>query len=127
MVGIDYGADITPAKQIIADAVPKVEGVESSPPMEILVRELAPSTVNIEVRFWVNSSQCGAFLEITSQPAQAIKEALMQAAIELPTEIYTLEFRNSLTGSLAVQTNPNATLEHPTYGQSSMEGEDFAK
>lgn len=126
MVGIDYGADITPAKQIIADAVPKVEGVESSPPMEILVRELAPSTVNIEVRFWVNSRRL-AFLEITSQPAQAIKEALMQAAIELPTEIYTLEFRNSLTGSLAVQTNPNATLEHPTYGQSSMEGEDFAK
>ena len=94
--------------------------------MEILVRELAPSTVNIEVRFWVNSRRL-AFLEITSQPAQAIKEALMQAAIELPTEIYTLEFRNSLTGSLAVQTNPNATLEHPTYGQSSMEGEDFAK
>lgn len=50
----------------------------------------------------------------------------MQAGIELPTEIHTLEFRNSLTGSLAVQTNPNTTLEHPN-GQRSMEGEDFAK
>jgi small-conductance mechanosensitive channel len=124
-VGIDYGADITTAKQIIADAVAKVEGIEPSPPMEILVRELAPSTVNIEVRFWVNSRRL-AFLEITSQAAQAIKEALMQAGIELPTEIHTLEFRNSLTGSLAVQTNPNTTLEHPN-GQSSIEGEDFAK
>lgn len=92
--------------------------------MEILVRELAPSTVKIEVRFWVNSRR-GALIEITSQAAQAIKEALMQAGIEL-TEIYTLEFRNSLTGSLAVQTNPNTTVEYPNE-QNSMEGEDFAK
>lgn len=103
----------------------QVEGIEPSPPTEILVRELAYSTVNLEVRFWVNSRRL-AFLEITSQAAQVIKEALMQAGIELPTEIYTLEFRNSLTGSLAVQTNPNTTLEHPN-GQSSMEGEYFAK
>lgn len=38
----------------------------------------------------------------------------------------TLKFRNSLTGSLTVQINPNSTHEHPN-GQSSMEGEYFAK
>lgn len=31
-----------------------------------------------------------------------------------------------MTDALAVQTNPNTTLEHPN-GQRSMEGEDFAK
>jgi len=108
-VGIDYNADITTAKQIIADVVVEVEGVEPSPPLEVLVRELAPSTVNIEVRFWVNSRRM-AFLEITSQVAQAIKEALLQAHIELPTDIYTLVIRTS-NESNAVSENQNNTSE----------------
>ncbi|MUL38929.1 mechanosensitive ion channel family protein [Gloeocapsopsis dulcis] len=95
IVGIDYAADINTAKQIIRDAVLTINGVEVSQPLEILIRELAPSTVNIEVRFWVNSRRM-AFLEATSQVAQVIKESLMNAGIELPTDIYTLEFRNSL-------------------------------
>lgn len=57
MVGIDYNADITTIKQIINDAVFKVEGLEAEPKPEILLRELAASTVNIEVRFWVTSNR----------------------------------------------------------------------
>ncbi len=91
-LNIDYKADITTAKRIIADAVAKVEGVEPSQSIEILVRELAASTVNVEVRFRVNSRRL-AFLEITSQAAQVIKESLMQAGIKLPTEIYTQDLR----------------------------------
>ncbi|MBD6614848.1 mechanosensitive ion channel family protein [Komarekiella sp. 'clone 1'] len=90
MVGIDYESDITEAKQTINDAVLGVEGVEPDPKPEILVRELAASTVNIEVRFWVNSRRL-PFLEMTSQVAQAIKEALMQAGIDMPTDIYTVK------------------------------------
>lgn len=40
------------------------------------------STVNIEVLFWVNSQPL-LFTEMTSQVAQAIKESLQQAEIEL--------------------------------------------
>jgi small conductance mechanosensitive channel len=58
------------------------------------VRELAASTVNIEVRFWINSHRL-PFLEITSMVAQAIKEALMQAGIDMPTDIYTVRLRDS--------------------------------
>lgn len=89
MIGIDYESDITRTKQIINDAVLKVEGVEAEPKPDILVRELAASTVNIEVRFWVNSRRL-PFLEISSQVAQSIKEELMQAGIEMPTDIYTV-------------------------------------
>ncbi|AUT01689.1 transporter [Nostoc sp. CENA543] len=92
MVGIDYGSDITKTKKIIHDAVLAVEGVETQPQPEILVRELATSTVNVEVRFWVNSRRL-TFLEITSLVAQAVKETLMQAGIEMPTDIYTVRLR----------------------------------
>lgn len=72
-----------------------VNGVEIEPKPEILVRELAASTVNLEVRFWVSSRRL-PFLEITSQVAQAIKEALMQAGIDMPTDIYTVRLRGLL-------------------------------
>lgn len=93
-VGIDYEADISEAIQVIYTAVAKVDLVEISPSPEVLVRELAASTVNLEARFWVNS-QRGEFLAMTSEVAQAIKEALQTAQVEMPSDIYTLVFRNS--------------------------------
>ncbi|MDB9538157.1 mechanosensitive ion channel family protein [Anabaenopsis tanganyikae CS-531] len=94
--GIDYKADITKAKQVINDAVLSVPEIEKEPKPDILVRQLAPSTVNIEVRCWVNSRRL-PFLEATSLMAQAIKEALEEAEINMPTDIYTLKFNDILT------------------------------
>lgn len=94
MVGIDYDADISQAKQVIKTTLASLPGLEKEPPPEILVMELAASTVNLEVRFWVDSRRLG-FLTMTSQVSQSIKEALQQANIEMPTDIYTLMFRNS--------------------------------
>ena len=94
--GIDYKADITKAKQVINDAVLSLPEIEKEPKPDILVRQLAPSTVNIEVRCWVNSRRL-PFLEATSLMAQAIKEALEEAEINMPTDIYTLKFNDMLT------------------------------
>jgi small-conductance mechanosensitive channel len=103
-LGIDYDEDITTAKHIINSAVLGVAGVEAEPKPDILVRELAASTVDIEVRFWVNSRRL-PFLEMTSQVAQAIKEALYQAKIKMPTEIYTLQLRDLPTIANSRTTN----------------------
>ncbi len=92
-VGIDYDADISSARQVVIDAVQQVEGVELEPPPLILVQELAASTVNLEVRFWVNSRR-QSYLQVTSAVSQAIKEQLQAAGVEMPTEIYTLTFRD---------------------------------
>lgn len=94
VVGIDYEADIEQAKQIIYRVLDNLTEVENNPTPEILVKELAPSTVNLEVRFWVDSRRAG-FLTTTSMVTQAVKKALDQAKIEMPTDIYTLVFRNS--------------------------------
>ncbi|MCT7955605.1 mechanosensitive ion channel family protein [Laspinema palackyanum] len=93
MVGIDYDADINQAKAAILKALNELDLVEPSPAPEVLVQELAASTINLEIRFWVDSRRA-EFLEMTSQGAQRIKEALDRANIEMPTEIYTLTFRN---------------------------------
>jgi small-conductance mechanosensitive channel len=109
MVGIDYDADVTHAKQVIQNNLASLPGLEKEPPPEILVIELAASTVNLEVRFWVDSRRLG-FLTMTSQVCQRIKEALQQANIEMPTDIYTLMFRNS---PLPTDTTGNSQSHQP--------------
>lgn len=95
MVGIDYGENIEQAKAIITEVLDRLFEVEAEPKPDILVQELAASTVNLEVRFWVDSRRAG-YLITTSRVTQAIKEALEKADIDMPTDIYTLIFRNGL-------------------------------
>jgi small conductance mechanosensitive channel len=93
MLGIAYEADIDRARQVIIETVRRVEGIEAEPEPLVLVQKLAASTVQLEVWFWVNSRR-QSFLQVTSTAAQAIKEQLQAADIEMPTEIFTLTFRN---------------------------------
>lgn len=109
-VGIDYDADIVKARQVIVEAISSLEKVQPDPSPEVLVSELAASTVNLEVRFWVDSRRAG-FLETTSIVAQKVKEALQKYDIEMPTEIYTLLLKDvpeelkQRNGSMAVSPN----------------------
>jgi small conductance mechanosensitive channel len=93
MVGIDYDANVEKAKTEIQDAIAHIDGIERDPAPLVLVHELAASTVNLEILFWVNSRR-KSFLNATSDVRRAIKERLEQVGIEMPTDIYTLNFRN---------------------------------
>lgn len=97
-VAVDYETDINVAKQIIREAVLQTDGVSPNPPPEILIWELATNGVKIHVRIWVNSQRL-SLLETTSRAAQAIKEALQAANINLPNEVYTVNLKNLSNGS----------------------------
>lgn len=120
IVGIDYNADLNRAKQVILEAVMQVQGIEPEPIPLVLVQELAPSTVNLKVRFWVDSRQ-QSFLQVTSEAAQAIKEQLQATHIEMPTEIYTLTFRDlPLPPKINVsEPTPSETIPEANSAQSS--------
>ena len=96
MIGITYDTDINTVKKIMNDTVLNVAGVEPEPKPITLVRELGTSTVNIEVRFWVNSQRL-PFIEMTSEAAQAIKESLQQAEIKVTTipQIKVIQLTNN--------------------------------
>ena len=108
MVGIDYAENINQAKQIIFQVLETIEEVETDPAPDILVSELAASTVNLEIRFWVDSRRSG-FLATTSEVTQKVKEALEQAGIDMPTDIYTLVLRN-FSSSLQPQTDTETNI-----------------
>ncbi len=92
IVGIDYAENISEAIAVITKVLENAVEVETNPAPDVLVKELAASTVNLEIRFWVDSRRTG-FLATTSQVAQAVKEALEAADIDMPTDIYTLILR----------------------------------
>ena len=119
MVGIDYDADIVEARGVIVEAIASLPNVQPSPPPEVLVHELAASTVNLEVRFWVDSHRAG-FLATTSVVAQRVKEALQSNKIEMPTEIYTLLLKD-VPDDLK-QKNGLANGDKPIASQTETEG-----
>ena len=92
IIGIDYGEDISEALTVLNRVFQTIPEVEKNPKPDVLVNELAASTVNLEVRFWVDSRRSG-FLATTSKVAQTVKEALEAADIDMPTDIYTLIVR----------------------------------
>lgn len=110
VVGVDYGADLSHVREIIATALANISELELEPSPQILVEELGASTVNLKVRFWVNSRQ-QSFLQVTSTVTQLIKEQLQAAQIDMPTDIYTLMFQDTPIPVLSVNGSDAATNE----------------
>jgi small-conductance mechanosensitive channel len=83
VVGIGYSDDIEKARQTIRKVVDDNKDVIRDPGPWIYVSELAPSSVNFTVYFWVNSAQKEA-LRIGDEVVTGIKYALDRAGIDMP-------------------------------------------
>ena len=83
-VGIGYGDDIDLAKQLMLDAMHSVNEVLKDPAPDALVMELAESTVNIRVRWWVHPPRRADNLISRDKVITAIKKKLTENGIDLP-------------------------------------------
>ncbi|MBW4449702.1 MAG: mechanosensitive ion channel family protein [Spirirestis rafaelensis WJT71-NPBG6] len=83
-VGIGYGDDIDLAKQLMLDAMHSVNEVLRDPAPDVLVMELAESTVNIRVRWWVHPPRRADNLISRDKVITAIKKTLVANGIDLP-------------------------------------------
>ena len=83
VVGIGYLDDIEHARRTIRVVLEKAEGVLKDPGPWIYVDELAGSSVNMKVYFWVNSQQANV-LKVSDEVATGIKYALDEAGIDMP-------------------------------------------
>ncbi|WP_082659302.1 mechanosensitive ion channel family protein [Aureimonas sp. AU40] len=82
-VGIGYGDDIEGARQAIVAAVATVSGIEADPKPEVLVWELAGSSVNLRVRWWTQSKRTDV-VHVQAAVLEAIKGALDGLGIDMP-------------------------------------------
>jgi small conductance mechanosensitive channel len=83
-VGIGYGDDLDEAKRLILEAIHSVEGVLSDPSPDVLVMELAASTVNIRARWWIKPPRRADDLDSRDRVLAAIKNKLTTNGIDLP-------------------------------------------
>jgi len=83
VVGIGYLDDIEKGRSTIKSVLDKTEGVMPDPGPWIYVSELAPSSVNFTVYFWVESNQANV-LKVSDKVATGIKYALDEAGIDMP-------------------------------------------
>ncbi|BAY47800.1 MscS mechanosensitive ion channel [Scytonema sp. HK-05] len=83
-VGIGYGDDIDRAKQLIMEAMHSVNEVLKDPAPDVLVMDLAESTVNIRARWWINPPRRADDLTSRDRVLSAIKKKLTENGIDLP-------------------------------------------
>ncbi|NDJ15919.1 mechanosensitive ion channel family protein [Myxacorys almedinensis] len=83
-VGIGYGDDIETAKRVLLEAVQRLDEVLADPAPDVLALELAASTVNIRVRWWIAPPRRIDDLYSRDQVIIAIKKACAENGIDLP-------------------------------------------
>jgi len=86
-VGVSYDANIREAKQLILETLREVPHVLSEPAPDVLVMELAESTVVLRVRWWITPPQRSDALETIDGVLSRVKERLPANGISLPYPI----------------------------------------
>jgi small conductance mechanosensitive channel len=93
-VGIGYGDDIDLAKQLIMEAMESVDEVLSDPAPDVLVMELAESTINIRARWWIQPPRRIDSLNSRDRVLTAIKKKLVANGIDLAFPTYQILFHD---------------------------------
>lgn len=83
-IGIGYNDDIDQAKELVLEAIASVEGVLKNPAPDVLVMELAESTVDIRARWWIQPPYRADALYSRDKVLTAIKKTLTANGIDLP-------------------------------------------
>ena len=89
LVGLDYGDDIARGIQIILKTLTGIpEILQQQKPPNVVVEELATSTINIRVYFWINTFDPEVSgLEAKSRALHDVCQALTEAGYYLPADI----------------------------------------
>lgn len=95
-IGVDYDDDHNHAREVIRDAVQAVDGVYDDPPVQVLLTELADSSVNFEVRYWTDAT-IGEVRTVQDRVLSDAKSALDNAGLTIPWPVRTLVIDTPVT------------------------------
>ena len=98
VVGVGYPDSLEKARSILREVVEKSAGVLANPGPWVYVSELAPSSVNFTIFFWVEPLQSNVLL-VSDRVATAIKLALDAAHIDMPYPHTVVLMQNSPAAS----------------------------
>lgn len=92
-VGIGYGDDIARAKEILEDIFDNTEGILRHPAPDVLVWDLAESTVNLRIRWWSRPDRA-TVLELRDRVLHQVRTRFKEANVDLPYPTQVLLFHD---------------------------------
>jgi len=98
-VGIAYESDIDAARDVALAALAGTEGVREAPAPAVLVGELGPSRVDLQLLFWTAPQQA-VVRQVRDRALAAVKTALDDAGVEMPADVVVLQGTPSLRAAL---------------------------
>lgn len=91
-VGVSYGDDLDKAKQVAIEAVRSVRPRDESRDVELFYTGFGGSSIDFQIRFWIEDAEQLAYLDARSKAVMAIKKAFDDHEITIPFPIRTLDF-----------------------------------
>jgi small conductance mechanosensitive channel len=95
--GIAYRHDVPTARRVALATVAGGENIRAKPEPQVVVTELAASSVNLELRFWLKDPRLEIPMELLYR--EKVKAALDAAGIEIPFPQLTLHLADPKSGS----------------------------
>jgi small conductance mechanosensitive channel len=91
-VGTSYGDDLEKVERITIEAVQGIGDLVPDKEVELFFNEFGDSSINHEVRFWIEAKGNKHYNDMRSRAIKAIKAAYDREGIMIPFPIRTLDF-----------------------------------
>jgi small-conductance mechanosensitive channel len=114
--GIGYSDDIDLAKKIMLEQVQKSPALLNDPPPDALVMELADSSINIRLRWWVSPPNQAESLKARDIVLQNVRQAFAQAGIDIPFPMRTVLFHDQTDETDGVRSHQREGWPAPREG-----------
>ena len=90
--GISYGDDLEKVKRVSLEAIRKLDILDTERTVQFFYKEFGDSSINFNVRFWIDYKAQGDYFEAQSQAIMNLKQAFDDNDIMIPFPIRTLDF-----------------------------------
>lgn len=111
-IGIGYGEPINRAKALILEAIRSTPGVIEEPAPDVLVIDLAESTLNLRMRWWVDPPRQIDVLEVKDQVLTAVFNKLTANGVDMPYPTQQILLSDPPQVELPHQEPHNDSIEH---------------
>jgi small conductance mechanosensitive channel len=91
-VGVSYGEDLEQVRAVTLNAIKALPDLLAREDISLYYTEFGDSSINFELRFWINFKKQPDYLQARSEAIIAIKKAYNKHNISIPFPIRTLDF-----------------------------------
>ncbi len=99
--GVRYSDDLEKVEKIAIQAIEKEIPHDKSYPVELYFEEFGSSSINFELRFWLDMAEQKNYLKYKSEAIKSLKKHFDENDISIPFPIRTLEMDSKAIKSIA--------------------------